>query len=94
MPKESLRIRGTVKSQIATPLDRFEIVQRFLFSVTLAATWLVDITCNSAFADKPNVIVILTEDMQGCLKIFLKSLVFCGQRQAKNLNAISEIRAN
>ena len=38
-------------------------MHRLLFGVTVAAIWLAGITCNSAFADKPNIIVILADDM-------------------------------
>ena len=38
-------------------------MQRLLFGVSFAAVLLIGTQCNSAFADKPNVIVILTDDL-------------------------------
>ena len=38
-------------------------MQRFLIGVCVAAIWLAGTTCSSAFADKPNVIVILADDL-------------------------------
>ncbi|MEZ6042763.1 MAG: sulfatase, partial [Planctomycetaceae bacterium] len=43
--------------------DRFEIVHRLLFGVSFAALWLAGATCNSTFADKPNVVVISIDDL-------------------------------
>ena len=50
-------------NQIATLFDRFETVQRLLFGLSVAAIWLAGTTCSSTFADKPNMIVILADDL-------------------------------
>ena len=38
-------------------------MQRLLFGVGVAAIWLAGTTCHSSFADRPNIIVILSDDM-------------------------------